>query len=112
MLARGICKGPNVRFSLFALIAVTVLTSALARLSWADRAPLHSASWREIPRHLAQLQADIGPDAAAAKVRDATGGRVLGVRSDGRGGYRVKVLLPGGRVRVVSVDGHTGRMGR
>lgn len=54
-------------------------------------------------------QADgITQDEAAAKVRAATGGRVLDVRSQIENGvriYSVKVLLPDGRIRVVTVGG-------
>jgi uncharacterized membrane protein YkoI len=56
---------------------------------------------------------DIGPDAAASAARNATGGQVLGVQSGGRGGkpvYRVKILEKDGRVRVLRVDGQTGRV--
>ena len=45
-------------------------------------------------------------DEAAAKVRTETGGRVLGVEQKERNGdsiYEVKVLLPDGMVRVVTV---------
>jgi hypothetical protein len=67
------------------------------------------------PRGLARvvnLAADIGPDQAAAIVRDLTGGRVLGVRAvqrDGRVVYRVKVLK-NGHVRVYNVDGNSGNV--
>jgi len=47
-------------------------------------------------------------DEAAAKVREATGGRVLDVRAQTRDGvpvYIVKVLLPDGRIRVMTVGG-------
>ena len=50
---------------------------------------------------------------AAAIVREETGGRVLGVKSEKRDGtrvYRVKVLLPKGRVRYYAVDRRTGRI--
>jgi uncharacterized membrane protein YkoI len=56
---------------------------------------------------------DIGPAAAAAAARRATGGTVLGVQGGQSGGrviYRVKVLLPGGRVRTLSVDGASGQV--
>jgi len=56
---------------------------------------------------------DIGASAAAAAARRATGGRVLGVsprRAGGRVIYRVKVLLPDGRVRSVTVDGSSGEV--
>lgn len=46
-------------------------------------------------------------DQAAARAQQATGGRVLGVRG-GDPVYRVKVLLPGGRVREVVVDPRSG----
>lgn len=52
---------------------------------------------------------DEGRDQAAAAVREATGGRVLGVREAGSE-YHVKVLLPGGRVRVVRVDAKSGQI--
>lgn len=50
----------------------------------------------------------ISQDEAAAKVRESTGGRVLDVRTESQDGvavYVVKVLLPDGRVRVVTVGG-------
>ncbi len=60
-------------------------------------------------RYLAQRGGDIGEDAAAEQARRATGGRVLSVRKGNRS-YRVKVLLPGGRVRTVAVDSRSGRL--
>ena len=48
----------------------------------------------------------LSQDEAAAKVREETGGRVLDVQTGTRDGmaiYFVKVLLPDGRVRVVTV---------
>ncbi len=48
----------------------------------------------------------ISQDEAAAKVREATGGRVLDVRAETQDGvvvYVVKVLLPDGRIRAVTV---------
>ncbi len=44
---------------------------------------------------------------AAAKVRRQTGGRILSAKESRRGGrkvYRIKVLLPSGNVRVVTVN--------
>ena len=57
-------------------------------------APAHAA-----PPALAQ-SGDIGPAGAAAAAR-----------ADGRTVYRVKLLLPGGRVRTVTVDGASGQVG-
>jgi uncharacterized membrane protein YkoI len=65
------------------------------------------------PHQLLQVQRDVGPAGAAAAARTATGGRVLGVTAGRKGGrtvYRVKVLLPGGRMRTVTVDGRSGRV--
>lgn len=59
-----------------------------------------------------KLAADIGPDQAAAIVRERTGGRVLGVRAvsrDGRVVYQVKVLKDG-HVRIYHVDGASGNI--
>lgn len=56
-------------------------------------------------------QGAIGPDQAAAIARNATGGRVLGVRSVHRDDtlvYEVKVLSKDQRVRIIRVDGQTG----
>ena len=75
--------------------------------------PFGTAPAHEAPPALAQ-SADIGPAGAAAAARAATGGKVLGVRAaraDGRTVYRVKLLLPGGRVRTVTVDGASGQVG-
>lgn len=58
--------------------------------------------------------AQVDSNGAARAVERATGGRVLSVNredSNGRVVYRVKVLLPGGRIRVVTVDGETGSVG-
>ncbi|MEZ5584964.1 MAG: hypothetical protein R3F37_21320 [Candidatus Competibacteraceae bacterium] len=54
----------------------------------------------------------VSSDQAASAVRSATGGKVLGVRGGKRGGgsYSVRVLLPDGRVRTLSVDAQTGRV--
>ncbi|MFT4563591.1 MAG: putative membrane protein YkoI [Gammaproteobacteria bacterium] len=54
---------------------------------------------------IAQL-VHVSQDKAAAQAREDTGGRVLDVKTtvqDGNTIYLVKVLLPDGRVRVISV---------
>ncbi len=58
---------------------------------------------------------DIGAKGAAAVVRRATGGRVLTVKQargdrNGKGAYKVKVLLKGGRMRVLRVDAGSGAL--
>ena len=88
------------------------LPACLATLALLGAAPA-AATTLHPPPLLAQA-GDIGPAGAAAAARAATGGRVLGVRAQSAGGrtvYRVKVLLPGGRVRTVTVDGASGRVG-
>lgn len=62
---------------------------------------------------VAEQTALLDRNAAAALVRSATGGRVLGVRLANANGtvvYQVKVLLQGGRVRVIRVDAQTGQL--
>lgn len=64
------------------------------------------------PPHL--LLAGIGPSEAAAMVAQRTGGKVLKVtleERDGREVYRVKVLLPEGRIKTVFVDKDSGGKG-
>ncbi len=66
---------------------------------------VHAYAW-PVKLLLAQSVA-LSQDEAAAKVREQTGGRVLDVQSgsqDGMTVYFVKVLLPDGRVRVVTVS--------
>lgn len=63
--------------------------------------PARSRQYRPPPRQFAD------PDRAADAAREATGGRVLGVQGDernGRRGYRVRILEPGGRVRNFHYD--------
>ncbi len=54
---------------------------------------------------------DVGANGAAGIVRKTTGGKVLAVKrldTDNGPVYRVKVLLTGGRVRVLLVDAASG----
>lgn len=97
------------RFVPIALAAALALTGMSAPESHARPAQWRQHHAPQERQYLAKRQADIGPDAAAATVREATGGRVLKVRR-GKGIYRVKVLLPGGRVRTISVHGQTGKV--
>lgn len=62
----------------------------------------------------ALLLAGVGPSEAAASVAQKTGGKVLKVtleERDGREVYRVKVLLPEGRIKTVFVDKESGGKG-
>ena len=61
----------------------------------------------------APVYAQLTVDQAVAKVQRELGGRVLSADSESRDGqirYRVKVLLPDGRVRIVYVDAATGQV--
>lgn len=94
---------PRILLLAAALLASPGLTGAAA---------IPDASPRTDALMLAQA-GDVGAGAAAAAAQRATGGTVLGVqasRSGGRVIYRVKVLLPGGRVRTVTVDGASGQV--
>lgn len=58
-------------------------------------------------------QAPVSLDAAATMVRRISGGRIVGADSmddNGKVVYRIKVLLPEGRVRVYLVDPNTGQV--
>ncbi len=90
------------RFAISLMLAASLLSAPLA---FAAHSP------QELARQV-NLAADIGPDQAAAIVRDRTGGRVLGVRAVERNGrviYQVKVLK-NGHVRIYNVDGSSGNI--
>ena len=96
------------RFSVLVLVTVT----GSASFSPAFANPKFSLGHKH---SLLAAQGTVSRDQAAATARSATGGRVLSVDSQQRRGrlvYRVKVLLQGGRVRVVNVDGQTGELTR
>ncbi len=46
----------------------------------------------------------LSPAEAAEQARASTGGKVLQVRAQEEGKYRVKVLLPNGQVRTISIS--------
>ena len=86
-----------------------ILLCAAALLSAPPAFAAHSTQAFVAEERLAQ---GIGPDQAAAIVRDRTGGRVLGVRAverDGQIFYQVKVLK-NGHVRTYLVDGRSGNI--
>lgn len=76
--------------------------------------PVHAAppgAQRPSPAVLRLAAAGLTLQQAARRVSRITGGRVLSAsptQVDGRPAYRVKVLMPGGRVRVVLVDARSG----
>ena len=86
----------------------------LLALSLMVMAPVHAKPSHNRDAIAPLLLAQIDGAGAARIVERSTGGKVLSVdrqEKKGRIMYRVKVLLPEGRVRTVMVDGETGRMG-
>lgn len=87
--------------SLLMLVAVGVVVMAPQQAQ--------AREWQPALMYLAQVDS-----AGAARIVERnTGGKVLSVHRQEKKGkvmYRVKVLLPEGRVRTVSVDAETGQM--
>jgi len=91
------------------LMILAVLMGALS----VTATPAEPAPRPHNERGAAAAEGLLSPDRAAAIARQASGGRVLSVqlvRRDGRELYRIKVLTPGGVVRVLHVDARTGRL--
>lgn len=83
-----------------------ILLIALGPVSLAQASP-----WRH--QELLAADAKISLDEAVRRVQAATGGRVVSAAPARRGdreGYRVRVLLEGGRVVTYFVDGESGAM--
>lgn len=92
------------------VVAVSALMMALIAVP-SEARPSHGDNGAEQGR--AENRAPIDQNRAAAMVQGSTGGRVLAVETVVQGGrkvHRVKVLLSGGRIRIVNVDGKTGEM--
>jgi len=88
---------------------MTCLFAALLLL--ATLAPAEARRDARSERHESRRQSGLSLDEAVARVRRDTGGRVLSAqaREDrGRTAYRIKVLLPNGSVRVISIDAASG----
>ena len=95
------------------ILGITVNAWCVIAFATQDLPSSHPHAWAPSRHQLVQAASPVSPDRAAALARDATGGDVLGVRTVRRGGktlYQVKVLLPGGRVRVVPIDAESGRL--
>ncbi|MFT5447889.1 MAG: hypothetical protein ACI9DC_003068 [Gammaproteobacteria bacterium] len=101
-------RDPAIALTLRAIIVLAIM-AGFSMPPAAARAP---AFKQGAPLVLAQ-QDDIGPGAASAAASAASGGRVLSVRRARSASgivYTVKVLLPGGRMRYVTVNGLTGQV--
>lgn len=89
------------------LLILLVLLAATPILAWAN-----SALFRQPEVRLAQAGA-ISKSEAAELARARYGGRVLKVDEVSNGGrvvYRVRLLLDGGRIKTVNIDGNSGNI--
>ncbi len=90
-----ICRGP-----ILLLALLVAMPPALARHG--DESRRHDASNRAV----SEQGGGSGLDAAIARIRAETGGRVLSaepVSREGRSGYRIKLLTPDDRIRILFV---------
>ncbi len=87
------------RHTLTALLAIFLLLPALS--------PANTSLNLAFEPVVLAKSGGITLEQATAKVRRQTGGRILSAKESHRGGrkvYRIKVLLPSGHVRVVTVN--------
>lgn len=80
---------------LILLVAVSSMGAALPAVAVVSE-PYGAELYRE--------REGISADEAASIVRSSYGGRVVSVKAAGNGGWKVRVLLDGGRVKTVNVD--------
>lgn len=98
-------------FWLSARGAIGAATSALGLLTALSAATLPAAAQAGPLAVMAAFA--VGKSAAAAAAQNAHGGRVLSVEQvvdNGRVVYKVKLLLNGGVIKIVTVDGETGKV--
>ncbi|HKK14444.1 MAG TPA: PepSY domain-containing protein [Gammaproteobacteria bacterium] len=91
-------------------LAVTAPIPAQAGPPWLQQVQDRSGRARDHDRRGQRPAVSLGRAVAQAEAR--TGGRVLSAQTrqeNGRPVYRIKVLTPGGRVRVLVMDARTGR---
>ena len=98
----------------FRIIALVVSLLAMSGSAWAGQAPAHAR--QENPQRVSVQRGshEIGGDdlpASERRIQRETGGEVLKaqpIQRDGREVYRVKVLTPQGRIRIVEDDSTQG----
>ena len=91
------------------LLPLFLALGALAWPAWTSAAP----PWRAGAGTEIAASNGISLEQAVSMVRQRTGGKVLRADARERGGrdvYRIRVLLPDGRVRTFHVDARTGRI--
>ncbi len=85
---------------------------ALLLLSTLGLMPMADAA--AVPDHVTLVAAaQISLDEAVRRVKGATGGRVVSAapaKQGGRSGYRIRVVVEGGRVKTFFVDAESGSM--
>lgn len=89
------------------LTSLLISIAMLPAFAWATPKPLRG------PMQYAQGESRTDKSRAADIARSSHGGKVLSVdevNSDGRIVFRVKLLLDGGRIKIVTVDGNSGRI--
>ncbi len=94
--------------SLLGVVGMAVLLLFAANAAVGQSVRNESAFTQSVTRY---WLAELGAADAVRLVERQTGGRVLSVNEEERGGvhvYRVKVLLPEGRVRTIFVDKQSG----
>ncbi|MGB3620495.1 MAG: hypothetical protein WBA20_04045 [Ketobacter sp.] len=102
LLSRGSCESAN-KCTLLLVGVLGVSAPAVSAVS----NPFSFVTHTQVILRLAELDSA----GAARLVESRTGGRVLAVSEEERGGsrvYRVKVLLPEGRIRTLFIDKQTG----
>lgn len=96
-----------------AIVLLTVALLAAPPLQAFDRSGLPGAMLLAAGDEKRTETPKVGSKAAAARVKSAYGGKVLSVRLIGGKGppvYRVKILSDSGVVKVVFVDGGSGKV--
>ena len=101
----GLGRCAVIVLAVMALVPITVLAQRHSTSSPALRQLLSARS-----PLLRTQNVDIGESAAADAAASATGGRVLNVKRAGEHVYQVKVLLRGGKLRIVRVDARSGKV--
>jgi hypothetical protein len=89
------------RFASPAIVFALALVALGAEAAWADRGPRNQAMNAQ---NIQKVQGNNGLPASVRRIERETGGEVLKaqpIQRDGREVYRVKVLTPQGRIRVV-----------
>jgi hypothetical protein len=92
------------RFAPHAIVFALALAALGAEAAWADHGPRNQPQNAQNIQNVQNAQSGGGLPASVRRIERETGGEVLKaqpMQRDGREVYRVKVLTPQGRIRVV-----------